>query len=309
MTAAGIVLIEPNAQALAEWPVLGVPLALWGVRALRRAIPLNQIALVGAGESLSTRAQRLGIASLPESPSGARLIFDPTRPFCTPRAVEAASVASNPRISEFQTSPIERITITDSATLELAGALARGLPPDHPTINGIARLRLPLTVDVRAIVSDVDGCLTDGGIAYYGAPEAGRTFNTHDGYAHSMLAAVGIKVGWLSATSNAASIERRAAQLRVPAIDAGAGDKGPRFLALCQKLGVTPAQTVYLGDDLNDLPAMRLAGATACPADAPGAIRNSVDLVLDTRGGHGAFRELSDLVLAGRAVPAISSNP
>ncbi len=297
-----IILISPAAQTLAIAPMLGVPLAFWGVRALLIARPLESIVIVGADPSLAALATRLGVACAIKSPEGVRLIFDPMRPFCSPSAVERAWKCSNPNISDFQTSPIERIAVADDATLELARAVARGLPTDHSVLAGIMGQRLPLTTDFRAIVSDVDGCLTDGGIAYFGAAEAGRTFNTHDGYAHGMLADAGIKVGWLSATSNAASIERRAAQLSVPAIDAGAGDKGPRFIALCQRLGVSPAQTVYLGDDLNDLPAMRLAGASACPADAAPAIRNTVDLVLETRGGRGAFRELADIVLARASV-------
>lgn len=300
MSVAGVVQIDQRQQELALAPALGVPLALWGVRALLTALPIEAIAIVGADAALAAHAERLGIVTLSAAPGGARLTFDPARPFCTPGAIERAVQSSNPRISDFQTSPIERVSVADAATLELARAVARGLPPDHPAIAGVTRLRLPLGVSIRAIVSDVDGCLTDGGIAYFGAPEAGRTFNTHDGYAHTMLADAGIKVGWLSATSNAASIELRAAQLRVPAIDAGAGDKGPRFLALCRKLGVSPAETLYLGDDLNDLPAMRLAGATACPADAPAAIRNSVDLILEADGGRGAFREAADILLAGR---------
>jgi YrbI family 3-deoxy-D-manno-octulosonate 8-phosphate phosphatase len=301
MYASGFVVIDPGRGELAKAPVLGVPLALWGVRALRHALPLDAIFLVGADAALGAIANRIGVASIPPPPPSMGLMFDAMRPFCTPGAVERAMQRSDPRIGHSQDSPIESVKISDDASLELARALARGLAPDHPAIAGVTRFRLPLATDIRAIVSDVDGCLTDGGIAYFGAPEAGRTFNTHDGYAHGMLAAAGIKVGWLSATSNAASIERRATQLRVPTVDAGAGDKGPRFLALCEKLGVAPAQTVYLGDDLNDLPAMRLAGLTACPADAPPVIRNRVDLILDAKGGRGAFRELADVVLAGSA--------
>lgn len=303
MYASGYVIIEPGRAELARAPMLGVPLALWGVRALRFALPLEAISLVGADAELGALASRLGIASIAPPPPSVGLMFDAMRPFCTHGAIKRAIQLSDPHVGHCQMSPIERITISDDATLEIAHAVARGLAPDHPVIAGVQRLRIPLGMEVRAIVSDVDGCLTDGGISYFGAPEAGRTFNTHDGYAHGMLAEAGIKVGWLSATTNAASIERRAAQLRVPAIDAGSGDKGPRFLALCEKLGVTPNQTIYLGDDLNDLPAMRLAGATACPADAPPAIRNTVDLVLESPGGRGALRELADIVLAGRAVP------
>ena len=62
-------------------------------------------------------------------------------------------------------------------------------------------------------------------------------------------------------------------------------------------MGVDPANTIYVGDDVNDLPAMAHAAFTACPADAHPAVRRAADLVLTRRGGDGAFRELADLVL------------
>ncbi|MEC9374555.1 MAG: HAD hydrolase family protein, partial [Planctomycetota bacterium] len=65
----------------------------------------------------------------------------------------------------------------------------------------------------------------------------------------------------------------------------------------CEKLAVAPEETIYIGDDLNDLPAMELAGFSACPADARPEVRARVDLVLATRGGAGVFRELADMLL------------
>ncbi|HBS29276.1 MAG TPA: hypothetical protein DEB06_07455, partial [Phycisphaerales bacterium] len=145
----------------------------------------------------------------------------------------------------------------------------------------------------------VDGVLTDGGIGYAHGPEAGRTFSTHDGLGHALLREAGIGFAWLSATTNDASILKRAGQLGVSVVDTGSGDKGPRFLSVCERLGVAPGAVLYLGDDRNDLPAMRLAGLSACPSDARPEVRNFVDLVLDTPGGAGAFREAADIVLAG----------
>lgn len=154
---------------------------------------------------------------------------------------------------------------------------------------------------IHAIITDVDGTLTDGGVTLGDAPHSIRTFNTHDGLGHDLLAKAGIKVGWLSATSSPRSIELRAQQLRIPAVDAGPGDKGPRFLAMCAQLGVTPDRVLYIGDDVNDLPAMRLAGVSACPADAVEAVRAHVDIVLTRPGGRGAFREAADMLLAAIA--------
>jgi 3-deoxy-D-manno-octulosonate 8-phosphate phosphatase KdsC-like HAD superfamily phosphatase len=87
--------------------------------------------------------------------------------------------------------------------------------------------------------------------------------------------------------------------LRVPIVDTGEGPKGERFLSICGRAGVEPRQAIYLGDDVNDLPAMRRAGASACPADARPEVKAAADLVLECAGGRGAFRELADILLAG----------
>ncbi len=164
----------------------------------------------------------------------------------------------------------------------------------------MSNAKLPAGVVIRAIVSDVDGTMTDGGVTLGDGPVSWRTFNTHDGYGHDLLHAAGVKIGWLSSTGSGESIHARAKQLKVEFVDVARGDKGPRLLALCKQMGVPPEAVLYVGDDLNDLPAMKLAGATACPADAVEAVRAAVDVVLTKEGGRGAFREAADLVLAAR---------
>lgn len=164
----------------------------------------------------------------------------------------------------------------------------------------MSNAKLPAGVVIRAIVSDVDGTMTDGGVTLGDGPVSWRTFNTHDGYGHDLLHAAGVKIGWLSSTGSGESIFARAKQLKVEFVDVGRGDKGERFTRLCAAMGVSPKEVLYLGDDLNDLPAMKLAGVTACPADAVEAVRGQVDVVLGKGGGRGAFREAADLVLAMR---------
>lgn len=301
---------SPGVADLLLRPMRGVPVALWPVRALIGSIPLNGIRIVTADERLIALAGRhsLGVApDLLEARRSGALIADPRQPLCSLESVRRALAAGESSLVGAQIVPIERLRIEDEATWQVAAAVAAGLPPDHPCVAGIARLRLPLGTSIRAIVSDVDGCLTDGGIAYAGSPEAVRTFNTHDGLGHHLLAQAGVVVGWLSATSNGASIERRAAQLEVRFVDAARGDKGPRFLELCRRMGVEPSETLYLGDDVNDLPAIALAGLSACPEDARPEVRAVVDLVLEHPGGRACFRELADIVLAGRPSHPLSS--
>mgnify|MGYP001158820624 CR=1 FL=1 len=163
-----------------------------------------------------------------------------------------------------------------------------------------AHLDIVRAAAIRAIISDVDGTLTDGCIHTTSDGRVLRSFHTHDGLGHHLVAAKGVTIAWLSATSEPESIRTRARMLRMPEshLDLAPGEKGDRFLALCAAIGSDPAHTLYIGDDENDLPPMRLAGCSACPADAHPAVRAEARIVLATPGGHGAFRELADLIRA-----------
>ncbi len=88
--------------------------------------------------------------------------------------------------------------------------------------------------------------------------------------------------------------------LGIEHVDVGSGDKGERLKALCKQMNLDPATILYIGDDVNDLPAMALAAVTACPMDARPEVVDTVDIVLSTTAGRGAFRELADMILAER---------
>lgn len=156
------------------------------------------------------------------------------------------------------------------------------------------------TAPIEAVISDVDGVLTDARIGLTSGGETIRFFNMKDGMGVKRLKDAGVKVGWCSAGADDGVIRRRGENLGVDDIDVGQGDKAQRFVAMCQRLGVDPERTVYIGDDVNDLPAMRLAAISVCPADAVGMVRDFVDVILRTAGGSGCFRELAELVLATR---------
>ncbi len=157
---------------------------------------------------------------------------------------------------------------------------------------------LPRAFELRAVVSDVDGVLTDGLVGLSASGHKFRMFHVHDGMGVQLLLAAGVKVGWMSSSHDDGVIRTRAEALRVHAIDVGEGDKGARFARLCERLGVLTKQALYLGDDVNDLPAFAVCGASACPADARPEIRAVATVALRSAGGRGAFREAADLALS-----------
>lgn len=165
---------------------------------------------------------------------------------------------------------------------------------------------LPDALEVRAVVSDVDGVLTDGTVLLSASGHKARAFHVHDGMGAKLLLHAGVRVGWISASFDDGVIRARAESLGIDAVDVGSGDKGERFQRICRRLEVAPSRVVYIGDDVNDLPAMALAAYTACPRDARPEVRAVARLILNAPGGRGAFRELADHVLAhiARGQPA-----
>ena len=149
---------------------------------------------------------------------------------------------------------------------------------------------------VRLIVLDVDGVLTDGAIRLGADGEEGRTFYVRDGLGIRMGQEAGLQFAILSGRESAA-VTRRATELGIEEINQRVLDKGPAFRELVDRLNVEAEATCFVGDDLIDLPAMRLAGLAVAPADADPETRSRAHYVTGSRGGHGAVREVIDLVL------------
>lgn len=149
---------------------------------------------------------------------------------------------------------------------------------------------------IRALLTDVDGCLTDGGMYFDAAGQALKRFDVKDGYIVGPLRRAGVMLVWVSGDDSAIT-RARAHKLGIDELHSGVEDKGQVVRDFLCRHGLGPQEVVYLGDDVNDLPAMAEAGFCACPADATPEVRAAADLVLTRPGGHGAMRELAELIL------------
>lgn len=149
---------------------------------------------------------------------------------------------------------------------------------------------------IKLVVFDVDGVLTDGGLWYGPDGEVMKRFDVKDGHAMVLARLTGLPVAILTARTSKI-VETRATELKLAKVFQGRREKGPALLELCGELKVTPAETAYMGDDVNDLPAMAACGLTACPADAVDEVKAQVHFVSKHPGGRGAARELIELVL------------
>lgn len=187
------------------------------------------------------------------------------------------------------------IEIDDAAQLAIAGALA-SLVDDVPSIH------------VDAVVTDFDGVHTDDTATVDAVGGESVRVSRSDGMGVSLLRRTGIPFLILSSETNPV-VRARAQKLQVPVIH-GVGDKAEALRDWAAAEGVALERIAYLGNDVNDLPAMELVGWPVAVADARAQVRAASRLILEHRGGEGAVRELLDLVIASHdATPAEASSP
>ncbi|ULL02841.1 3-deoxy-manno-octulosonate cytidylyltransferase [Pseudomonas putida] len=170
--------------------------------------------------------------------------------------------------------------------LEKVRALMSGtIPAPQPTL-----------ADIRLVITDVDGVLTDGGIYYDANGECLKRFHVRDGMGMRLLEENGVRVAVLSGRDSA-TLRRRVADLGVTLHQFGIKDKLLACNQLMAEAGVTAAQTACIGDDCIDLPAFSACGMSFAVADAPPYVKAAATLTLSTVGGSGAFREVADSIL------------
>jgi YrbI family 3-deoxy-D-manno-octulosonate 8-phosphate phosphatase len=161
------------------------------------------------------------------------------------------------------------------------------------------RLKPESLARIRALVVDVDGTLTDGGMYYDADGEAMKKFNTRDAHGMKCLEQAGLQVGVITAERSEA-VDARIRKLGICHYLPGQHDKRAALEALAARWGCALENLVYVGDDLTDLPAFEAAGVACCPADAVDAIRARADYVTTLPAGAGAVREVCELLLAAR---------
>ena len=152
---------------------------------------------------------------------------------------------------------------------------------------------------VRLVAMDVDGVLTDAGMYYSESGDELKKFNTRDGMGIKMLQAAGFVTAFIT-REKTAIVERRGQKLAVPEVHQGIDDKLAMLTTLAQKYGLSLDQVAYIGDDVNDLEALRAVGFSAAPADAMPSVLKAVHYVCAKKGGEGAVREIADLILAAK---------
>ena len=152
---------------------------------------------------------------------------------------------------------------------------------------------------IKLLVLDVDGVLTDGGLWFDASGQLTKRFDVRDGLGIRLLQQAGVEIAFLSGGQGGAT-EVRAHQLGIEHCLVGIKDKPEALLQLQQQLGIDSSETAFVGDDLNDLAVRPVVGLLISPADACAPVRLGANAVLRKRGGHGAIRELAETILQAR---------
>ena len=153
---------------------------------------------------------------------------------------------------------------------------------------------------IKLVVLDVDGVMTDGTLTYGSAAESeSKSFNVKDGLGIKLLQRQGIQVAIITGRHSEA-VERRAQELEIKMLVQGREDKGAALRELLDSMALDPAAAAYMGDDLPDLAALKLAGLATCPCDATEAVLRQADWVAPEAGGRGAVRALCDFILTAQ---------
>ncbi|MDP2854941.1 MAG: HAD-IIIA family hydrolase [Smithellaceae bacterium] len=149
---------------------------------------------------------------------------------------------------------------------------------------------------IKMLVLDVDGVMTDGSIIMDSDGREMKNFNVRDGHGLVMIQRHGMQVAILTGRTSAV-VDHRARDLKITEVYQGALNKKEIFAQILKKNNLTPETIAYMGDDIVDIPVLKMVGFSVAVADALELVKKTVDYVTVNRGGQGAVREICEMLL------------
>lgn len=153
-----------------------------------------------------------------------------------------------------------------------------------------------LAANIRLLILDVDGVMTDGKLYFSATGDTMKTFYTQDGQGIKLLRSSGVAVGIITGRKSEI-VAQRAAELGLDYMLQGREDKLDALRELLNDTDHSLATTAYVGDDLPDLAAIRAAGLGIAVSNACAIVREHADYITDCSGGNGAVREVCELIM------------
>lgn len=165
---------------------------------------------------------------------------------------------------------------------------------DPQRVRALARAK-----EIKLLLLDVDGVLTDGTLLYTGSGEESKSFNTQDGFGLRLLGEAGVEVGVITARQSEV-VARRAKELNMRYIYQGIGNKNEAFKEIIRVSGLKPFQIAYMGDDWLDLVLLQQVGLAIAPANSVAEVQEIADFITERGGGAGAVRDACDLLIEAK---------
>jgi 3-deoxy-D-manno-octulosonate 8-phosphate phosphatase (KDO 8-P phosphatase) len=152
-------------------------------------------------------------------------------------------------------------------------------------------------MDIKLVLTDIDGVWTDGGMYYDNTGNEWKRFNTSDSAGVVFCRNMGIPVGIITG-EDTEIVKRRAEKLKIDYLFMGIKDKLKTARQLCDELNINLEKEVaYIGDDVNDIPLLQQVRISATPANAPDYVKPFAKWHLKKRGGEGVFREFVEKIM------------
>jgi 3-deoxy-D-manno-octulosonate 8-phosphate phosphatase (KDO 8-P phosphatase) len=160
---------------------------------------------------------------------------------------------------------------------------------------------LKVAKNIKLIILDVDGVLTDGSIILDSEDNEFKSFHVRDGHGIKMLIRAGLTVAMITGRYSKV-VERRARELGIKEIYQKCHDKRIAYRHLIEKYSIDPKEVAYIGDDIVDLPLLKGSGFSVAVADAAVEAKNAAMMITKNRGGRGAVREVCDFLLKAKGL-------
>lgn len=154
---------------------------------------------------------------------------------------------------------------------------------------------------IKLLLLDVDGVLTDGSIIYDDNKVETKVFNVKDGLGIRLLINAGIPVGIVTGRTSEV-LYHRCKNLGISLIFDGIIDKGDILNQIIKQTGILSEEIAFIGDDLPDIPLMKQIGFSVAVADAHQAVRENADMITSSKGGAGAVREVCEALLKAKGL-------
>jgi 3-deoxy-D-manno-octulosonate 8-phosphate phosphatase (KDO 8-P phosphatase) len=153
---------------------------------------------------------------------------------------------------------------------------------------------------IKLALADCDGVLTDTGVYYSAEGEVMKRFSIRDGMGMERLQKlVNVECGIITGEESK-SILKRAEKLKLMEVHLSIKDKVGKLNEILSRKNLTIDEVAFMGDDTNDIDILRIVGLSACPSDATKFAKEIVDIIVDSPGGNGAFRDFAEMIIEAK---------